>query len=438
MVTPLRRPHYAMLLALLALGSVFFVSCKDDPVDPDPEIILTDEVKATLQHMLDSARLAAGIPGASIALKLEDGEEWYTTTGFRQLTSAPNTATEGEPMRIDDRFRIGSITKTFTATVILQLIDEGKLTLDSKITDILPDFTPTTINHVEVDTVTVYQLLTHTSSIQNYTNSTAWTLAYLEDPTRPWTPHELIEVAANLLPAEYADYAPYPWLYANTNYIILGLMIEKLTGKPAGEEITTRIIDKLGMSNSYFADGSNPSNLLTFAHGYSDFSCSPYNQLTFPGAKDAFYDITILNPTQGWTAGAVISNTRDLMAYVNALVDGTLISSTMQTARTADMWQAGKDGAEGWYGLGIAKIGGSNSGVLGGWVGHKGGFNGYDLSMYKKPGVASLIVLTNIGGTGCSVNTGGPVLFKVITQYLFGESPEVRAMYAGPGSESMD
>ena len=416
-------------LALIAvLLPVFLVSCKDDPVDPpDVEIILTPEVKAILQKKLDSARLAAGIPGASIALQLPDGEEWYTTVGYMDLSSAPNTATAGDSMEVDAQFRIGSITKTFTATVILQLIDEDKLKLDDKVTDVLPDFEPKVLNDVDMDTVTVYQLLTHTSSIQNYTNSVPWTLTYLEKPLRNWTPQELIDTANTLGAATPNDYAPYPWMYANTNYIILGLMIEKLTGRPAGEEITDRIITPLGMTNSYFALTFDPRNASTFSRGYSDFTCTPYNVAPIPGKGDAFYDITILNPSQGWTAGSMVATTRDLMVFLNALVDGTMISAEMQTARTRDMWQAGKDGAEGWYGLGIAKIGGTNNGILGGWVGHKGGFNGYDLSMYKKPSEAALIVLTNIGGTSCSVNTGGPVLFKVITEYLFGESPEVRA-----------
>lgn len=421
-------------LALLAVAlPLFLVSCKDDPVDPpDTEIILTPDVKAVLQHQLDSAAVAAGIPGASIVIQLPDGEEWFTTVGFMDLTSDPDAANAGKAMEVDAQFRIGSITKTFTATVILQLMDEGKLTLDDKVTTVLPDFEPKVLNGIQMDTVSVYQLLTHTSGIQNYTNSIGWTLAYLLDPLRDWTPQELIDTANTLgvTTPDNSGYSPYPWMYANTNYIILGLMIEKLTGRTAGEEITSRIITPLGMTSSYFAKTFDPRNATNFANGYSNFSCAPYNAVPIPGKGDNFYDITILNPSQGWTAGSIVSNTRDLLVYLNALVDGTMISPAMQTARTKDMWRAGKDDAEGWYGLGIAKIGGSNNGILGGWVGHKGGFNGYDLSMYKKPGEAAIVVLTNIGGTSCSINTGGPILFRVLTEYLFGESPEVRAGYS--------
>ena len=425
--TPLLPARVRSVLFLLLFLPVFLTSCKEDPVDPPVEIILTPQVKAELQKMLDSAALAAGIPGGSIVIQLPDEEEWFTSVGYMKLSSAPNTATAGDSMETTAQFRIGSITKTFTATVILQLIDEGKLALTDKVTDILPDFTPKVLNGVDMDTVTVHQLLNHTSSIQNYTNSIAWTLTYLIEPKRYWSPQQLIDTANTLGPATPDDYTPYPWMYANTNYIILGLMIEKITGRAAGDEITDRIITPLGMSHTYFAETFEPRNITNFARGYSDFSCTPYKESPIPGRGDNFYDITILNPSQGWTAGSIVSTTQDLLVYLNALVDGTMISSEMQTARTKDMLQAGKDGAEGWYGLGIAKIGGSNNGVLGGWVGHKGGFNGYDLSMYKKPSEAAIVVLTNIGGTGCSVNTGGPVLFKVITEYLFGESPEVRA-----------
>ncbi len=181
------------------------------------------------------------------------------------------------------------------------------------------------------------------------------------------------------------------------------------------------------MPNTYFADVSDVP--ATVARGYSNFSCQPYNLAPIPGKGDTLYDITVLNPSQGWTAGAIISNTRDLIKYVDALVDGTLVTPQMQVARLTNMIPAGKDGAEGLYGLGIAKIAVN-------WIGHKGGFNGYDLSMYKKPGTAALVVLTSIGGTSCSVNTGGPILFRVITEYLFDEAPDVRAFDIGSGTAS--
>lgn len=422
MKTP--KTFYRLLTGTLLLP-LLLVACSDDkPTGNSGDVILTPEVKAVLQYRLDSARVAAGIPGASIALKLPNGEEWYTSVGYERLTSAPNNVSAGDTMPIDAQFRIGSITKTFTATVVLQLIGEGMLTLDTKVTDILPDLSMTI---VDLDTVTVRQLLNHTSSIQNYTNSIPWTLSYLINPTREWTPRELIDTANTLGPATAADYSPYPWLYANTNYIILGLIIEKLTGNSAKDEITTRVINRVGMPNTYFADV--PEVPATVARGYSNFSCQPYDLAPIPGKGDTLYDITVLNPSQGWTAGSIISNTRDLIKYVDALVDGTLVTPQMQVARLTNMIPAGKDGAEGLYGLGIAKIAVN-------WIGHKGGFNGYDLSMYKKPGTAALVVLTSIGGTSCSVNTGGPILFRVITEYLFDEAPDVRAFDIGSGTAS--
>lgn len=407
----------SLLFGALVLP-LLLVSCKDDtPTDPG-NVTLTPAVRKILQAKLDSARRAAGIPGGAIALKLANGEEWFTSVGYGTLTSAPTAATAGDTLSPDAQFRVGSITKTFTATVILQLIDSGKLSLDTKVTEVLPELSMTI---VDLDTVTVLHLLQHTSGIQNYTNSETWTLAYLLDPMRPWTPGELIDTANTLGPATAADYAPYPFLYANTNYIILGLMIERITGKTVKEEITRRIFNRLGMTNSYFADVPEVSDRV--ARGYSNFNCVPYNQVPIPGSGDNYYDITVLNPTQGWTAGAIVSTTRDLLVYVNALADGTLISPAMQTARLNDAVPAGHDGASGMYGLGIAIIPDS-------WIGHKGGFNGYDLSMYKKPGTASLIVLTNVGGTACA-NGAGPVLFKVITEYLWDVSPNVGALDMG-------
>jgi D-alanyl-D-alanine carboxypeptidase len=389
------------------------VSCGDDPVDPGDET-LTPAVKALIQHRLDSTAEANGIVGATVGLKLANGEEWYTRVGTIH-TVDPNVAIQpADTMPNNAQFRIGSITKTFTATVILQLIDEGRFTLQSNVSDILPELT---MRYFDFDTITVHDLLQHTSGIQNYTNDAGWTLEYLQDPLRSWTPDELIVVADSLGNAPIDQYAPYPWLYSNTNYIILGKIIEKVTGNTAAAAITSRILTRLGMSSSFFALDATPTS--TMARGYSDFSCPDYTQAPpFPGRGEKYYDITVLDPSQGWTAGAVVSNTRDLLIYVEALVEGDLISPAMQSARLDNMLPAGKDGSTGFYGLGIARVDPN-------WIGHKGGFNGFDLSMYGKPGVASLIVLTNIGGTGCSL-TGAPVLFQVVTKALFNETPAVK------------
>ena len=399
-------------LLILVSASLVLLSCRENPSDLVDEV-LTPSVKAQLQFQLDSIAAADGIPGATIGLKLENGEEWFTRVGLAHTVIPPATPQPSDSMASDAQFRIGSITKTFTATVILQLVDEGMFTLDTDVASILPGFD---MRYFDFDTITVRELLQHTSGIQNYTNSGDWTLDYLEEPLRAWEPEELIVVADSLGVAPISDYAPYPWLYANTNYIILGEIIEHVTGNTAAQEITTRIIQPLGMVNTYFAVQPDVDGRV--ARGYSDFSCADYTQAPpFPGQGDAFYDITVLNPTQGWTAGAIISNTEDLVTYVEALVRGSLISQAMQSARLGTMVPAGKDGSSGFYGLGIAKI-------EPGWIGHKGGFNGYDLSMYSKPGTATLVVLTNIGGTGCST-AGAPQLFRAITEELFDESPEV-------------
>lgn len=400
-------------LAIHLSLALFLVSCADDPVTPNT-VTLTPAVKALIQHKLDSTALATGIPGATIGLKLANGEEWYTRVGTVHTVIPPATVQPSDTMPWNAQFRIGSITKTFTATVILQLIDEGKFTLESRVSDILPNLK---MRYFNFDTITVHELLQHTSGIQNYTNSATWTLEYLQNPLRKWTPDELIVVADSLGIAPINQYLPYPWLYSNTNYIILGKIIEKVTGHTAGDEITSRIITRLGMTSTYFALDATPT--ATMARGYSDFSCADYTQgvPAFPGQGEHYYDITQLDPSQGWTAGAVVSNTRDLVVYVKALVDGTLISPAMQTARLTNMVPAGKDGSTGLYGLGIANISPN-------WIGHKGGFNGFDLSMYSKPGTASLVVLTDIGGTACS-DAGAPALFKIITQQLFNEAPAV-------------
>lgn len=398
-------------ISLPLLLSLVIVSCRETPTDIQET--LTPSVKAMIQHQLDSVALANGIPGATVGLRLANGEEWYTRVGLHHTVVPLSAALPSDTMPSDAQFRIGSITKTFTATVILQLVDEGNFTLDTEVSSILPTLE---MRYFDFDTITVRQLLQHTSGIQNYTNSAEWTLAYLENRTRPWQPDELIVVADSLGVPSASDYTPYPWIYANTNYIILGKIIEKVTGRSADQEITSRIINRLGMTSTYFATEAGVPERV--ARGYSDFSCTDYTQAPpFPGRGEEYNDITVLHPSQGWTAGAIISTTRDLVIYVDALDNGDLISAAMQDARLNNMVQAGKDGSTGMYGLGIARIAPD-------WIGHKGGFNGYDLSMYSEKGSASLVVLTNIGGTSCSL-IGAPQLFRVITEKLFNESPEV-------------
>jgi Beta-lactamase len=169
------------------------------------------ESSAKLQAALDSI-VAAGVPGALVLVR--DGDHVV------RLASGYGNLARRTPMRVTDRFRVGSDTKTFVATVVLQLVGERKLALDDTVEGRLPGLVPNGRN------ITVRQLLNHMSGLYDYAEDKAF-LAQLEHRTRVWTPRALVRIAAKHRPL-------FPpgrrWSYSNTGYTLLGLMVEKATG----------------------------------------------------------------------------------------------------------------------------------------------------------------------------------------------------------------
>ncbi|TCO45393.1 D-alanyl-D-alanine carboxypeptidase [Kribbella antiqua] len=202
-------------------------------------------------------------------------------------------------------FRIGSVTKTFVATVVLQLVDEGRLSLDDPIDRHLPGQVPNGEN------ITVRQVLNHQSGIYDYAHDAGYSTNRWRgtERFRHFEPGELLAVAFSHPPY----FSPgQGWHYSNTNYVIAGLLIERLTDHSYGAEIARRILLPLGLSQTS-VPGDRPGLPRPHARGYAE-------------VDGKLADATLMNPSLDWAAGEMISTTRDLNQFFDALLGGRLIS----------------------------------------------------------------------------------------------------------------
>src|SRR5215217_2766773 len=269
-----------------------------------------DAPPATFDEVLQ-AGLDRGMPG--IALRVERGDDvvFDGAAGFASRE-------QRTPVATTDRFGVGSVTKTFTAALVLQLVDEEVLTLDDTVTKWLHE--PVVARIPYVDRITLRQLLTHTSGIYDVfdDDSPLWQDAYLgegADWSRVWTPREVLAYADGARHAPY--FAPGEGVhYSNTGYVLLGLIVEHATGQGYAERLHARILGPLGLADTFFA-ATEP----------------------VPGGKvDAYQlidgellNVSAIDLSSTGTAGGMVSTTRDLARFAVALFGGELLrASTLE------------------------------------------------------------------------------------------------------------
>ncbi|WP_221352337.1 serine hydrolase domain-containing protein [Streptomyces beigongshangae] len=282
--------------------------------------------------------------------------------GSRHATAGLADRATGDPARPGDRFRIASTTKTFVATVMLQLVGEGRVSLDDTVEHWLPG--AVSGNGNDGGAITVRQLLQHTSGLFDYAADLpvfTSTDGYRADRYTTWTPEQLVAVATEHVP----NFAPGEgWGYSNTNYILAGMIIQKATGHSWEREVTARVIRPLGLRDTT-APTTYPRISGRHLRGYSSF-----------GEDRAPIDVTDLNPTAGGAAGAMISTTADLSRFYRALLGGRLLRpaelALMRTAVRAPELDRGWPGAR--YGLGLMEVPLSCGGT---YYGHGGDLPGY-------------------------------------------------------------
>ncbi|MDT0569903.1 serine hydrolase domain-containing protein [Streptomyces sp. DSM 3412] len=299
------------------------------------------------------ANVEDGVVGIAVQAKDERGV-WKATSGVGDLRT-------GRPRSAHDHFRVGSITKTFISTVLLQLAAEGRLSLDDKVERWLPGVVRGE-GH-DGRQVTLRQLLNHTSGIAEYTSDEQFVQdvflaeGFLKNRYRTWTPRQLVGIAMKHEPT----FAPgADWSYSNTNYVLAGMVIEKATGNPYGDEVRARVIEPLGLTGTK-VPGTDPTVPKRHSRAYSKLAET---------SEGRTYDATELNPSIAGAAGEMISTPGDLNRFVSALLRGRLLPRK-QLAEMKNVVPI--DGERGGYGLGLITY--ELSCGLRLW-GHSGGIHG--------------------------------------------------------------
>jgi D-alanyl-D-alanine carboxypeptidase len=321
-----------------------------------------DRAHSELQSMLDEAP-SLGIPGISVAIATRHGLTWTGASGVANLQSA-------QPVTANMLFGIGSITKTFVAVVILQLVEEGRLDLQDTPVDVLNDAVTDIAN---VRQATIPQLLNHTGGVPSWEDDPNWIRdgrgARL-DVDHPWGKTDALDYVRGHAPLA----APgEKYSYSNTNYTLLGMMIEKVTGVDAADEIRRRILHPLGLKDIYL-EGFEPVPVHRLPHRYHRatpaFRRDAGVNAAFPEVRPELIDATRSNLSVEWAAGGMLATARDLALYGTALRDGKLLQSQSMQLMTRwyptgkDAIQVGHNVFRWGYPEGLAHIG-HNGDVLG-------------------------------------------------------------------------
>jgi D-alanyl-D-alanine carboxypeptidase len=292
-----------------------------------------DPLKARLDALLLET-IATGIPGVTLQVERAGKPIYSGAAGVSNIELRT-------PIKLTDRQRIYSIAKTFTAIVTLQLVDEGVLSLDDTITKWLDDPVVTAIPNV--DRVTLRQLLTHTSGIYDFADDndgTFWVDAFMgpnADWTKVWTPQELLAYAAA------GKHDPYfepgaNYFYSNTNYILIGLIVESATGKKYGDELQRRILTPLALNDTFMPEGQE------LPEGTID---------AYQNIDGELLSLAGTNVSWAWTFGGMVSTILDLARFSHAVYSGELLSPASFQEMFA-YFPAKHDGY--WEGIGLYKI----------------------------------------------------------------------------------
>ncbi|GGN21174.1 serine hydrolase domain-containing protein [Streptomyces fuscichromogenes] len=312
---------------------------------------------AAVQHVMREAN----VPGVTVGVWTPGQSDYVRSFGVA------NKAT-GQPMSPDLYMRIGSETKTFTVTAVLQLADQGRVSLDDPIGKYL-DGVP------NGDRITLRDLAGMRSGLFNYSEDPGFFKALTSDPQRPFTPQQLLAYSFRhpvmFRPGER-------FYYSNTNLIVLGLLVEKESGQRLGDYLEQHVLGPAGMHHTLFPTGNEFPT--PHAQGYTDQT-----------ATGKVEETAGWNPSWGWAAGAMISNLDDLRTWARTVATGvfpdgtTMVGPAVQKQRLTTP-STGIQGAG--YGLGIFDVQG--------WIGHNGSLPGYQsLTVFLPSTGTTVVVLLN-------------------------------------------
>ncbi|PRY35606.1 serine hydrolase domain-containing protein [Umezawaea tangerina] len=341
----------------------------------------TDQATRARVAELAQQAVDAGNPG--VVVRYDDGR-----APVEIAKQAPWTAKDHR-LAADDEVRVGSNTKTVVATLVLQLVGEGRVGLDDPVEKWLPGLVPGGSG------ITLRMLLNHTSGLADYVDDQGVVDSVFGKSTKKWTSRELLAAGTALPPTS----APgTTWKYSNTNYVALGMVLEKATGRCLADLVDQRIVRPLRLKHTYLAADATWRG--RHATGYEPDAAhlkallppEAPEGLAFVGPEhDEHVDVSGIDPGWGWAAGAVVSTAGEWGRFQTALLSGELLAPA-QLAQLRTVVPIGPEAPEGaGYGLGIARIP-TPCGVV--W-GHVGGIPGYLSKTYTDDtGTRSVAVVT--------------------------------------------
>jgi D-alanyl-D-alanine carboxypeptidase len=382
-------------------------------IPPASSAALKPISQAALQTMLDTTAKRLLIPGAVILLRTPQGK----------FTAAYGTTQLGTMRRptADTYFRIASNTKTFTAAVIVQLAQEDKLKFSDPVSKYVAGVP-------SGDHITIAELLDMRSGLYNFLDAPKLSKSADRDPTRVWTPAELLAIAF-AQPPNFPPNAQYE--YNNTNYVLLGLIIEKIERKTLAQAMQDRLFGPLGMRHTVLPLNSDNTLRAPYSHGYLYGSASvafvgkpPYSRAFKAAARAGKIkpnDYTSLNHSFAWAAGGAISNANDLATWTQALVSGRVFDAEYQqlwlnSLRPEDPQKP--DGAKYGYGITLLRWGPNSIYYHGGETAGYNSFIGYD-----PVNKVTLIVWANLTLSLDELPNANTIMLKVLDQIYTVSAP---------------
>lgn len=349
-------PHFLNLwLALICFNTLAFAQVANPQRAAD-----SAQLKAQLQQKLDEWRDAAKFPGATVGVVLADGTTFGLATGVSDRVA-------NKPLTTSDRLLQGSVGKTYVAAVALQLLNEGKFKLDDKIEKYLGK-EPWFARLPNAHDITIRNLMNHTSGLVRYEFNERFTADLTKNPGKVWKPEEEI---AYILDTKAPFEAGKGWDYSDTNFIVLGLIIERVTKSTYYEQVKKRVLKPLKLNDTVPSDSRRIPGV---AQGYAGAQ-NPF------GVSDAMLvnGEFVINPQFEWTGGGMASTSLDLARWAKLLYEGKAFAPALLPEMLNGV--PARLGPEAKYGLGVI----IRPTKLGLGYGHSGFFPGYLTEMLYFP-----------------------------------------------------
>jgi D-alanyl-D-alanine carboxypeptidase len=350
---------------------------------PVPDVTLDDDTQTLLQSTFEEGFGASGMPGAAAYVSIGD-EVWTSSLGVDDLQSQAPYDPEG-------KVRIASNTKTFTATAVLELVDDGEVSLDDTIDQYVDGIT-------NGDRITIRDILAMRSGIWDFTSDDDLVARFDADPTFEWDVSDTVD----LIKGKPASFEPGAEVqYCDSNYVLLGVVIEEASGMTAAEFINSRVVEPLGLTDTRFPLPGETEVPDPHPTGYQPTSDSL-------GDLDQLTPVGGINPQFAWTAGAMSSTLGDLAVWAEALADGELLETSTQEERLEGQRFDGQQVNFG-YGLGVIR--------LNDFVGHDGAIIGYSSVVMRYPEADATFVI--VGNASNNFTTPTMDIFLAMVKELY-------------------